>query len=90
MTDGVVVSLAQDALMTAILVSAPILIVSLVIGLVISVFQAMTQINEVTLTFVPKILGVFAIAAVMGPWMVGTMVSYTARLYATLPLVAGS
>ena len=90
MTDGVVVSLAQDALMTAILVSAPILIVSLAIGLVISVFQAMTQINEVTLTFVPKILGVFAIAAIMGPWMVGTMVSYTARLYATLPLVAGS
>jgi flagellar biosynthetic protein FliQ len=89
MSDGVVVSLAQDALMTAILVSAPILIVSLAIGLVISLFQAMTQINEVTLTFVPKILGVFAIVAVMGPWMVGTMVSYTTRLYATLPLIAG-
>lgn len=89
MSDGVVVSLAQDALMTAILVSAPILIVSLAIGLVISLFQAMTQINEVTLTFVPKILGVFAIIAVMGPWMVGTMVSYTTRLYATLPLIAG-
>lgn len=89
MTDGVIVSLTQDALMTAMLVSAPILIVSLVIGLVISVFQAITQINEVTLTFVPKILGVFAIAAIMGPWMVATMVSYTARLYATLPLVAG-
>jgi len=87
--DGAIVSLTQDALMTAMLVSAPILIVSLVIGLVISVFQAMTQINEVTLTFVPKILGVFAIAAIMGPWMVATMVSYTARLYATLPLVAG-
>lgn len=89
MSDGVVVSLAQDALMTAILVSAPILLVSLAIGLVISLFQAMTQINEVTLTFVPKILGVFAIIAVMGPWMVGTMVSYTIRLYATLPLIAG-
>ena len=89
MSDGVIVSLTQDALMTAVLVSAPILIVSLVIGLVISVFQAMTQINEVTLTFVPKILGVFAVAAVMGPWMVGTMVSYTARLYSTLPLIAG-
>jgi flagellar biosynthetic protein FliQ len=87
--DGAIVSLTQDALMTAMLVSAPILIVSLVIGLVISVFQAMTQINEVTLTFVPKILGVFAVAAIMGPWMVATMVSYTARLYATLPLVAG-
>lgn len=89
MNDGAIVSLTQDALMTAMLVSAPILIVSLVIGLVISVFQAMTQINEVTLTFVPKILGVFAVAAIMGPWMVATMVSYTARLYATLPLVAG-
>lgn len=89
MTDGVIVSLTQDALMTAMLVSAPILIVSLVIGLLISVFQAITQINEVTLTFVPKILGVFAVTAIMGPWMVSTMVSYTARLYATLPLVAG-
>jgi flagellar biosynthetic protein FliQ len=81
--------MTQDALMTAVLVSAPILIVSLVIGLVISVFQAMTQINEVTLTFVPKILGVFAVSAIMGPWMVGTMVSYTTRLYSTLPLIAG-
>lgn len=89
MSDGVIVSMTQDALMTAILVSAPILIVSLVIGLLISIFQAMTQINEVTLTFVPKILGVFAIAAIMGPWMVGTMVSYTTRLYSTLPLIAG-
>jgi flagellar biosynthetic protein FliQ len=60
-----------------------------VIGLVVSVFQAMTQINEVTLTFVPKILGVFAVAAILGPWMVGTMVSYTTRLYSTLPLIAG-
>ena len=89
MTDASVIALAQDALMTALLVSAPILIVSLVIGLVVSVFQAMTQINEVTLTFVPKILGVFAVAAILGPWMVGTMVSYTTRLYSTLPLIAG-
>ena len=89
MTDGVVVSLAQDALMTALLVSAPILVVSLAIGLVISVFQAMTQINEVTLTFVPKILGVFAVAAVLGPWMVGTMVDYTTRLFTSLPQIAG-
>ena len=56
--------------------------------LVISVFQAVTQINEVTLTFVPKILGVFAVSALMGPWMIGTMVSYTERLFVTLPLVA--
>ncbi len=88
MTDAGVIALAQDALLTALMVAAPILIVSLVIGMLVSVFQAMTQINEVTMTFVPKIFGVFAVAAVLGPWMIGTMVSYTQRLYATLPLVA--
>jgi flagellar biosynthesis protein FliQ len=87
--DGVVISLAQDALMTALLVSAPILLVSLAIGLVVSMFQSMTQINEVTLTFVPKILGVFAVSAVMGPWMIGTMVDYTTRLLSSLPQIAG-
>ena len=88
MTDGDVIALAQDALLTTLLVSGPILIVSLVIGMLISVFQAMTQINEVTLTFVPKILGVFAVAAVLGPWMIGTMVNYTIRLFALLPVLA--
>ena len=87
MTDAAALGLAGEALMTALLVSAPILIVSLVIGVVISIFQAMTQVNEVTMTFVPKILGVFAVAAVFGPWMVGTMVSYTTRLFTTLPLL---
>ncbi len=88
MTDAGVIALAQDALLTAFMVAAPILVVSLAIGMLVSVFQAMTQINEVTMTFVPKIFGVFAVAAVLGPWMIGTMVSYTHRLYATLPLVA--
>ena len=88
MSDATVIGIAQGALTTTLLVSAPILIVSLVIGLVVSVFQAMTQINEVTLTFVPKILGVFAVAAFMGPWMIGTMVNYTVRLFATLPTLA--
>lgn len=88
MNDATVIALAREALMTAIMVSAPILVVSLVIGMLVSVFQAMTQINEVTLTFVPKILGVFAVSAVLGPWMVGTMVGYTHRLFATLPQLA--
>ena len=87
MTDAAALGLAREALMTALLVSAPILLVSLVIGVVISIFQAMTQVNEVTMTFVPKILGVFAVAAVFGPWMVGTMVNYTTRLFATLPML---
>ena len=89
MTDAGVIALAQDALLTALMVAAPILIVSLVIGMLVSVFQAMTQINEVTMTFVPKIFGVFAVAAVLGPWMIGTMVSYTQRLYLSLPAIAG-
>jgi flagellar biosynthetic protein FliQ len=87
MTDAAALSLAREALMTALMVSAPILLVSLAIGVIISIFQAMTQVNEVTMTFVPKILGVFAVAAVFGPWMVGTMVNYTTRLFATLPLL---
>jgi flagellar biosynthetic protein FliQ len=85
MNDAQVIAVAGDALWTALLVSAPILIVSLVIGVAVSVFQAMTQVNEATLTFVPKLLGVFAVSAVMGPWMVGTMVQYTHRVFATLP-----
>ena len=74
--------------MTAFLISAPILLVTLAIGMLVSVFQAVTQINEVTMTFVPKILGVFAVAALLGPWMVGTMVSYTHRLFVMLPQIA--
>lgn len=88
MNDAQVITLAQDALVTTLLVSAPILVVSLVIGMLVSVFQAMTQINEVTLTFVPKILGVFAVSALLGPWMIGTMVNYTIRLLETLPDLA--
>jgi len=88
MNDAAVIALAQDALMTTLMLAAPILVVSLAIGLLVSVFQAMTQINEVTLTFVPKILGVFAVAAVMGPWMIGTIVNYTVRLFAMLPNLA--
>ena len=88
MKDAQVIALAQDALMTTMLVAAPILIVSLVIGMLVSVFQAMTQINEVTMTFVPKILGVFAVSALVGPWMIGTMVNYTSRLLTALPELA--
>ena len=88
MTDATVAAIAQEALFTALLIGAPILLVSLVIGLSISVLQAVTQINEVTLTFVPKIFGVFAVSAIFGPWMIGTMVGYTERLFATLPLAA--
>ncbi len=88
MNDATVIGLGQGALMTALMISAPILVVSLGVGLVVSVFQAMTQINEATLSFVPKVLGVFAVSAVMGPWMIGTMVNYTTQLFVSLPDLA--
>ncbi len=88
MTEATVAQIAQEAMMTALLVGAPILLVSLVIGLTISILQAVTQVNEVTLTFVPKIFGVFAVSALFGPWMIATMVAYTERLFTTLPAVA--
>lgn len=88
MNDATVIGLGQDALMTALVVSAPILVVSLGVGLIVSVFQAMTQINEATLSFVPKVLGVFAVSAVLGPWMIGTMVNYTTQLFVALPDLA--
>ncbi|RJQ12019.1 MAG: flagellar biosynthetic protein FliQ [Dehalococcoidia bacterium] len=88
MNDATVIGLGQDALMTALMVSGPILAVSLGVGLIVSVFQAMTQINEATLSFVPKVLGVFAVSAVLGPWMIGTMVNYTTQLFVALPDLA--
>lgn len=88
MNDATVIGLGQDALMTALMISAPILVVSLGVGLIVSVFQAMTQINEATLSFVPKVLGVFAVSAVLGPWMIGTMVDYTTQLFVALPDLA--
>ncbi|MEM9175033.1 MAG: flagellar biosynthesis protein FliQ [Myxococcota bacterium] len=70
----------QDMMLTTLLVSAPALLVSLVVGLVIAVFQAATQINEQTLTFVPKIVAVFAIFAALFPWMMQLMMEFSGRV----------
>ena len=80
MSQEQVLEIARQALMTALMVSAPILLVSLAVGVVISLFQAMTQINEVTLAFVPKILAVFAVFAIAGPWMLSVMTEFATRL----------
>lgn len=85
MTEAMVFTLARDALMTAALLSLPLLAVSLVVGLVISIFQAVTQINEMTLTFVPKLLGLGAVLLILGPWMLERIVAYTAALFDMLP-----
>ncbi len=85
MTEEFVVRLAMDALWTGLKVAGPILIVTLVVGLVISTIQAVTQVNEATLNFVPKALALIATLALLGPWMLNTLVSYAAAIFAGLP-----
>lgn len=75
-------------MMIALEVSLPFLLFSLVTGLVISIFQAVTQINEMTLTFVPKILAVFVAGAIFGPWMLNSLITYIANLFISLPTFA--
>ncbi|MBK8190369.1 MAG: flagellar biosynthesis protein FliQ [Vampirovibrionales bacterium] len=84
MTQTTLIDLLQQAIWLMVLLSAPILIVSLVVGVAISIFQAVTQIQESTLTFVPKILASFLVFVLTAPWLVETMTTYTARLLASL------
>ncbi|HEX8972497.1 flagellar biosynthesis protein FliQ [Oryzihumus sp.] len=85
MTDSAVVHLAVEAMIIAMKLAAPILIVSLAIGFGISLMQSVTQIQEVTLSFVPKLLGVALVILVTGHWMLGEVVDFTRQLFDTLP-----
>ena len=89
MNADAVLSISQNALQIAIMVSAPLLLTALVIGLVVSILQAATQINEATLSFIPKLLGVFATTVVAGPWMIQVLVDYMQRLFTSIPHVIG-
>lgn len=79
----------QQGLYLMMLVSAPILLTVLVIGLAVSIFQAATQINEVTLSFVPKVIGAIAALAIAGPWMLTTLVEYLQRTLQSIPSAVG-
>jgi flagellar biosynthetic protein FliQ len=81
--------LGQQGLYMLLLVSAPILLAVLVVGLVVSIFQAATQINEATLSFVPKIIAAVAVLAVMGPWMMSTLVDYLRGMLLSIPGAVG-
>ncbi len=85
MTPEFVVSFAQDAIRVTILVSLPVLIMGLVVGLLISIFQAVTQINEMTLTFVPKILVVMVGLLFLAPWMLEHMMTFTIAVIEQIP-----
>ncbi len=81
--------LGQQGLAILLTVAAPVLLAVLVVGLVVSVLQAATQINEATLSFVPKILAVVAVLAVAGPWMLSTLVDYLQRTLLSIPGAVG-
>lgn len=81
MTEDLVLKLAQEAMKTTAFVAAPILISTLVIGLVVSIFQALTQINESSLSFIPKMLVVGIVLVLAGPWMLDLLTNYTTELF---------
>jgi flagellar biosynthesis protein FliQ len=85
MTEGYLISFAQNSLTIALSIAGPVLIVSLVIGSLISLVQAATQINEVTLTFVPKIIGIIVVLVVLGGWMGQQILSFTSGIFNDLP-----
>ena len=89
MNSTAVIAMIREALELTLLVSAPLLLTALVVGLVVSVFQAATQINEMTLSFIPKLLGVFVAIVVTGPWILQLMIDYTQRIFTNIPMLVG-
>lgn len=84
-----VMTLGQEGLVTLLAIGAPILLTVLVVGLVISILQAATQIHEATLSFVPKLIGAVLALAIAGPWMTSTLVDYLQRVLQNLPAMVG-
>lgn len=80
-TQGQVMDIARDAIYTIILTAAPLLLVSLIVGLIVSIFQTVTSIQEQTLTFIPKILAVFLLMMLLGSWMLNNMSGFMTRLW---------
>ena len=89
MTPTSVVELGRQALEVTLLVSAPLFIAALVTGLVVSVFQAATQINETTLSFVPKLVAIFLTLVIAGPWKLSVLTGYIQQLYDAIPAMIG-
>ncbi len=88
MTEAYILTLAQSTLMVVLKVAGPLLGLSLILGLVISILQAITSIQDVTLAFVPKIIAVFVAIVIFGPWMLRVVVTYTYGLLVNLPYLA--
>lgn len=89
MTPEYVIEVGKQAIFVLLLVSAPILLSALLTGLVVSIFQAATQINEATLSFIPKLVVMFVTLIVAGPWMLEIMTDYIRRLFNSIPQIVG-
>ena len=89
MTPESVLSQAQQALVITLLLSAPPLLAALITGLIVSIFQAATQINEMTLSFIPKLVAIFVVLVLSGPWMLGIFLDYIRELFTGIPGLIG-
>lgn len=87
MTPESVMTLGRHAIEVTLMVAAPMLLIALAIGLIVSIFQAATQINEQTLTFIPKLIGIFIALIIAGPWMLTLMVDYMRETFTNIPLL---
>lgn len=88
MQSEAVMTMAYKAMTLAFTMAAPLLLTTLAIGLIVSIFQAATQINEMTLSFIPKLLGVGIVLILLGPWLIGEMVDYIRVLFQSIPSLA--
>jgi flagellar biosynthesis protein FliQ len=89
MTPESVMTMGRQAIEVTIMISAPMLLVALAIGLIVSIFQAATQINETTLSFIPKLVGIFVAMIVAGPWMLTVMLDYMRQMFSSIPAMVG-
>lgn len=89
MTPESVMTLGRTAMEVCLMVAAPMLLVALIIGLIVSIFQAATQINEATLSFIPKLVGIFVALLLAGPWMLSVMLDYMRQVFTGIPGLIG-
>jgi flagellar biosynthetic protein FliQ len=89
MNSTAVIAMVREALELTLIISAPLLLTALCAGLVVSIFQAATQINEATLSFIPKLIAVFAAIVIAGPWILQLLIDYTQRLFTSIPGMVG-
>jgi flagellar biosynthesis protein FliQ len=89
MTPEAVMTMGRNAMEVTLMVAAPLLLVALIIGLIVSIFQAATQINESTLSFIPKLVGIFVALVVAGPWMLSVMTDYMRQVFTGIPGMIG-